>query len=215
MTMKYELYIFDLDGTILDTEQDLAISVNYALSVFDFPTLSIGEVADRTGNGVKRLIEKSVPKNTDAKTTLAVLDVFKQHYFYHCADHTKPYDGIIELLKELKTHGKKLAVVSNKMDSAVQELARDYFDGLFDVVVGQRDDVRAKPYPDSVNKVIQTLEADKAETLYIGDSEVDVQTAINSELDCVCVSWGFRGRERLAECGAKLIVDSPKEILAI
>lgn len=104
--MKYELYIFDLDGTILDTEKDLAISVNYALSVFDFPTLSIGEVADRTGNGVKRLIEKSVPKNTDAKTTLAVLDVFKQHYFYHCADHTKPYDGIIELLKELKTHGK-------------------------------------------------------------------------------------------------------------
>ena len=141
--MKYELYIFDLDGTILDTEQDLAISVNYALSVFDFPTLSIGEVADRTGNGVKRLIEKSVPKNTDVKTTLAVLDVFKQHYFYHCADHTKPYDGIIELLNELKTHGKKLAVVSNKMDSAVQELARDYFDGLFDVVVGQRDDGKA------------------------------------------------------------------------
>ena len=105
MTMKYELYIFDLDGTILDTEQDLAISVNYALSVFDFPTLSIGEVADRTGNGVKRLIEKSVPKNTDAKTTLAVLDVFKQHYFYHCADHTKPYDGIIELLETLKANG--------------------------------------------------------------------------------------------------------------
>lgn len=213
--MKYELYIFDLDGTILDTAQDLAISVNYALSVFDFPTLSIEEVADRTGNGVKRLIEKSVPQNTDAKTTLAVLDVFKQHYFYHCADHTKPYKDIIETLKELKAHGKKLAVVSNKMDSAVQELAHDYFDGLFDAVVGQRDDVRAKPYPDSVNKVVQTLGADKAKTLYIGDSEVDVQTAINSGLDCVCVSWGFRGRKRLEECGAKLIVDSPKEILAI
>lgn len=212
--MKYELYIFDLDGTILDTEKDLAISVNYALSVFDFPTLSIGEVADRTGNGVKRLIEKACPKHR-RKDNACGVGRFQATLFYHCADHTKPYDGIIELLKELKTHGKKLAVVSNKMDSAVQELARDYFDGLFDVVVGQRDDVRAKPYPDSVNKVIQTLEADKAETLYIGDSEVDVQTAINSELDCVCVSWGFRGRERLEECGAKLIVDNPKEILTI
>lgn len=213
--MEYELYIFDLDGTILDTIDDLAISVNYALSVFGFPTLSTSEVADRTGNGVRRLVEESVPANTDKKTTLAVLDVFKQHYFYYCADHTKPYDGIVDMLKELKANGKKLAVVSNKMDSAVQELAKDYFDKIFDAVVGQRDDVRAKPYPDSVDKVIETLGIDESETLYIGDSEVDVQTAINANLDCVGVSWGFRGRQRLKECGAKIVVDKPKDILEL
>lgn len=212
LKMKYDLYIFDLDGTILDTLQDLAISVNYALGVFDFPCLSESEVADRTGNGVKRLVEQSVPCGTDKKTALAVLDVFKQHYFYHCADHTKPYDGIIELLKTLKANGKKCAVVSNKMDSAVQELAKDYFDGLFDAVVGQRDDVRAKPYPDSVNKVIETLSVERSKCVYIGDSEVDVQTASNADLPCICVSWGFRGRVRLVEAGAKTIVDDPRQI---
>ncbi len=212
--MEYELYIFDLDGTILDTVQDLAISVNYALAVFDFPPLSVNEIADRTGNGVRRLVELSVPKDTDQKTTLAVLDVFKQHYFYHCADHTQPYEGIIELLKSLRAAGKKCAVVSNKMDSAVQELVKDYFNNLFDVVVGQRDDVRAKPYPDSVNKVMDALGVDRAHTVYVGDSEVDVQTALNAHLDCIAVSWGFRGRQRLEECGAKTIVDSPGEIVA-
>ena len=210
--MKYDLYIFDLDGTILDTLQDLAISVNYALGVFDFPSLSASEVADKTGNGVKRLIEQSVPCGTDKKTALAVLDVVNQHYFYHCADHTKPYDGIIELLETLKANGKKCAVVSNKMDSAVQELAKDYFDGLFDAVVGQRDDVRAKPYPDSVNKVIRTLSVERNKCVYIGDSEVDVQTASNADLPCICVSWGFRGRKRLVEAGAKIIIDNPQQI---
>lgn len=209
------LYIFDLDGTILDTLEDLATSVNYALAVFDFPPLSQSEIADRTGNGVKRLVEESVPKGTDTKTTLAVLDVFKQHYFYHCADNTKPYDEIQSVVETLRKQGKKCAVVSNKMDSAVQELAKDYFDGLFDIVVGQRDGVRAKPYPDSVNEVVKELDADKINTVYIGDSEVDLQTAINAQVDCVAVSWGFRGRKRLEECGAKIIIDNPKEILNI
>lgn len=209
------LYIFDLDGTILDTLEDLATSVNYALEVFDFPPLSKSEISDRTGNGVKRLIEESVPKGTDTKTTLAVLDVFKQHYFYHCADNTKPYDDIRSVVETLRKRGKKCAVVSNKMDSAVQELAKDYFEGLFDVVVGQRDDVRAKPYPDSVNAVVNELGVEKSRTVYIGDSEVDLQTAINAQVDCVAVSWGFRGRKRLEECGAKIIIDNPKEILNI
>lgn len=209
------LYIFDLDGTILDTLEDLATSVNYALEVFDFSPLSKSEISDRTGNGVKRLIEESVPKGTDTKTTLAVLDVFKQHYFYHCADNTKPYDDIRSVVETLRKQGKKCAVVSNKMDSAVQELAKDYFEGLFDVVVGQRDDVRAKPYPDSVNAVVNELGVEKSRTVYIGDSEVDLQTAINAQVDCVAVSWGFRGRKRLEECGAKIIIDNPKEILNI
>lgn len=142
--MKKKLYIFDLDGTILDTLKDLAISVNYALAVFDFPPLSDKEVADRTGNGVQRLVELSVPSGTDTKTTFAVLDVFKQHYFYHCADHTRPYDGIKDVICEIRKQGAKCAVVSNKMDSAVQELAKDYFDGLFDFVAGQKDGVRKK-----------------------------------------------------------------------
>lgn len=211
--MKYDLYIFDLDGTILDTKLDLALSVNYALGVFDLPQLSVEEVADRTGNGIKRLIEESVPCGTDKKTTLAVLDVFKQHYFFHCADHTKPYDGISDVIEKIKADGKKCAVVSNKADRAVQELVCDYFGGIFDVVVGQRDDVRAKPYPDSVNTVIKTLGADRNKCVYVGDSEVDVQTAKNANLPCICVSWGFRGRERLEKCGAKAIVDKPRDIL--
>lgn len=211
--MKRKLYIFDLDGTILDTLEDLAISVNYALAVFDFPSLSDKEVADRTGNGVQRLVELSVPSGTDTKTTLAVLDVFKQHYFYHCADHTRPYDGIKDVICEIRKQGAKCAVVSNKMDSAVQELAKDYFDGLFDFVAGQKDGVRKKPYPDTVLLVLDTFGVRKEDALYIGDSEVDIATAKNADMDCLSVAWGFRDRELLKRSGATEIILKPIEIL--
>lgn len=211
--MKKKLYIFDLDGTILDTLKDLAISVNYALAVFDFPPLSDKEVADRTGNGVQRLVELSVPSGTDTKTTFAVLDVFKQHYFYHCADHTRPYDGIKDVICEIRKQGVKCAVVSNKMDSAVQELAKDYFDGLFDFVAGQKDGVRKKPYPDTVLLVLDTFGVRKEDALYIGDSEVDIATAKNADMDCLSVAWGFRDRELLKRSGATEIISKPIEIL--
>ncbi len=211
--MKKKLYIFDLDGTILDTLKDLAISVNYALAVFDFPPLSDKEVADRTGNGVQRLVELSVPSGTDTKTTFAVFDIFKQHYFYHCADHTRPYDGIKDVICEIRKQGAKCAVVSNKMDSAVQELAKDYFDGLFDFVAGQKDGVRKKPYPDTVLLVLDTFGVRKEDALYIGDSEVDIATAKNADMDCLSVAWGFRDRELLKRSGATKIISKPIEIL--
>lgn len=211
--MKKKLYIFDLDGTILDTLKDLAISVNYALAVFDFPPLSDKEVADRTGNGVQRLVELSVPSGTDTKTTFAVFDVFKQHYFYHCADHTRPYDGIKDVICEIRKQGAKCAVVSNKMDSAVQELAKDYFDGLFDFVAGQKDGVRKKPYPDTVLLVLDTFGVRKEDALYIGDSEVDIATAKNADMDGLSVAWGFRDRELLKRSGAMRIISKPIEIL--
>lgn len=211
--MKKKLYIFDLDGTILDTLEDLAISVNYALAVFDFPPLSNKEIADRTGNGVQRLVELSVPSTADRKTTLAVLDVFKQHYFYHCADHTRPYDDIKDVICEIRRQGAKCAVVSNKMDSAVQELAKDYFEGLFDFVSGQKDGVRKKPYPDTVLLALKTLGVNKKDALYIGDSEVDIATAKNADMECLSVDWGFRDRQVLVESGATQIISKPKDIL--
>ena len=211
--MKKKLYIFDLDGTILDTLEDLATSVNYALKVFDFPPLSNNEIADRTGNGVQRLVESSVPSTADRKTTLAVLDVFKQHYFYHCADHTRPYDGIKDVICEIRRQGAKCAVVSNKMDSAVQELAKDYFDGLFDFVAGQKDGVRKKPYPDTVLLALETLGVDKKDALYIGDSEVDIATAKNADMQCLSVDWGFRDRQVLVKSGATQIISNPADIL--
>jgi len=211
--MKYKLYIFDLDGTILDTLTDLWRAVNYTMRKYGYPTLEKSEVADRTGNGIARLVSLSLPSGTDEDIQKRALATFKEYYVEHCADNTKPYEHIKEVILSLKNGGAKCAVISNKADEAVQKLARDYFDGLFDAVVGQKDGVRQKPYPDEVESVLDELGVQKQDALYIGDSEVDVQTANNAGLDLIAVSWGFRGRARLLESGAKVIVDTPERIL--
>lgn len=211
----YKLIIFDLDGTILNTLEDLADSTNYALSRNYFPERTIDEVREFVGNGIGRLIERAVPDGMGPAVVEKVLADFKVYYGEHCADKTKPYDGIKEVIGKLKKQGYMTAVVSNKADFAVQQLCEDYFSGLFDFVVGEREGIRRKPAPDSVLEVLERLHIEKKNTLYIGDSEVDIQTADNAGVDQVSVEWGFRKREYLLSQGARRIVKVPEEILSI
>ena len=204
--MKHSLAIFDLDGTILYTLVDLKNSMNFTLKKFGFPERSLDEVRRFVGNGIKNLIIRAAPKGTDEKTIDEMFEVFNEHYAVHCNDNTKSYDGIDELLKKLKEQKVKTAVVSNKADYAVQTLVKKYFDGLFDYAVGEKQGVRKKPCPDSVNEVLRVLDTPKEAAVYIGDSEVDVATAKNAQMDCIAVDWGFRDREVLINSGATLIV---------
>lgn len=204
--MKHSLAIFDLDGTILYTLVDLKNSMNFTLKKFGFPERTLDEVRRFVGNGIKTLIIRAAPKGTDEKTIDEMFEVFNEHYAVHCNDNTKSYDGIDELLKKLKEQKVKTAVVSNKADYAVQTLVKKYFDGLFDYAVGEKQGVRKKPCPDSVNEVLRVLDTPKEAAVYIGDSEVDVATAKNAQMDCIAVDWGFRDRDVLINSGATLIV---------
>lgn len=210
--MSYRLAIFDLDGTILDTLEDLKESTNAALAANGYPARTLEEVRCFVGNGIGKLIERAVPKGTSKEATEKTLESFKVHYGIHCADHTKPYDGIIKLLEDLRKCGIQTAVVSNKADFAVQELCSQYFPKVFDFVVGEREGIRRKPCPDSVFEVLKTLKKTAAESVYIGDSDVDVDTAKEAGMDGIFVNWGFRGREFLLEHGAKCVVDTPEEL---
>lgn len=204
--------IFDLDGTLLNTLQDLKDSTNYALEQFGFPKRSIEEVRKFVGNGVKKLIERAVPETCDTETTEKCLSIFKQNYAENMYNHTKPYNGIPEILKELKNQGLKIGVVSNKFDFAVKELCKKYFDNLVDIAIGQADDVPKKPAPNGVFKAMKELDATNTDSVYIGDSEVDVATAKNSNLPCIGVTWGFRDKKDLE--GADYIIDTPSELIS-
>ena len=210
--MSYKVVIFDLDGTILDTLEDLKESTNAALAANGYPARTLDEVRRFVGNGIGKLIERAVPQGTSKEAIEKTLESFKEHYGIHCADHTKPYDGILELLEDLRKNGIQTAVVSNKADFAVQELCGRYFPGAFDFVVGEREGIRRKPCPDSVFEVLKTLKKTADEAVYIGDSDVDVETARQAGMDGIFVSWGFRGREFLTEHGATCIVDTPEEL---
>ncbi len=211
--MKYDLYIFDMDGTILNTLEDLTDSVNYALKRAGFPVHSIENVRRFVGNGIKKLIERAVPNGATPEQIEAVYKDFREFYTIHCADKTKPYDGILELLQTLHENGCKTAVVSNKADFAVQELCKQYFDELFDYAIGEKKELNKKPAPDAVNLILQELQVDKSRAVYIGDSEVDLATARNAKLPCIAVNWGFRDEELLIENGANIIVSNPDEIM--
>ncbi len=209
--MKYNLAIFDLDGTILNTLDDLADSVNYVLAEHGFPQHTKDEVRMMVGNGIYLLIKRALPEGTDSAVIDKVFADFNSYYKQHSADKTKPYDDILEMLDTLKQNGVKLAVVSNKADYAVQDLCVKYFDGMFDAAVGEKQGVPKKPAPDSVNAILDKLSVERNKSVYIGDSEVDIETAKNAEMACIAVDWGFRDRKMLEECGAELIVSSPKE----
>ena len=213
--MKYQLAIFDLDGTILDTLDDLADSLNYALEKSGYPVRTRDEVRRFVGNGIRKLIERGVPSGTDAESVSRVHEDFTAYYKVHCADKTKPYENIPELLKKLRENGVKTAVVSNKADYAVQDLCVQYFEGLFDAAVGEREGVRKKPAPDSVNAVLEKLGVNRENSVYIGDSDVDVETARNSGMNCIAVDWGFRDRDLLISSGAEIIVSEPMKIAEI
>lgn len=211
--MKYKAVIFDMDGTILNTLEDLKNATNYSLRQFGMPERSLEEVRMFVGNGIRKLVERAVPAGTPKEKIDHVLDVFLEYYEIHSADNTSPYPGILELVEKLKKAGIKTAVSTNKADVPAQELGREYFNGIFDLIVGQQDGLKVKPAPDSVNKILSILDIQKKDAIYIGDSDVDVQTAKNSGLDFIGVSWGFRGREFLEKNGAKNIVDNANEIL--
>lgn len=205
--------IFDLDGTLLNTLEDLMISTNFALSEFGFPTHSLEDIRKFVGNGVKKLIERAVPQDCPQEVMEKCLEVFKKHYSQNMYNHTKPYDSILEILKELHNRGLKIGVVSNKFDSAVKELCKKYFPNLIDIAIGQSDDVPKKPAPNGVFRAMKELSAETSSTIYVGDSEVDVQTAKNSNLPCIGVLWGFRDKKDLE--GAEYIISAPRDILKI
>ncbi len=211
--MKYQLAIFDLDGTILDTLEDLTDGVNYALTECGYPVRTIDEVRSFVGNGIRRLIERALPSGTPEAEIDHVHGIFSPYYRAHCDVKTRPYDGIPEMLRMLRESGIRTAVLSNKADFAVQPLVRQYFGGLFDLAFGERDGIPRKPAPDAVFEILAQLGVEKSQAVYIGDSNVDVETARNAGLDCICVDWGFRDRAQLRDAGAEQIVSAPQELL--
>ena len=212
--MSYDTYIFDLDGTLLDTLQDLATSVNYALRQHRMPEHSIDDVRRFVGNGVRRLMELAVPEGTADPAFEAAFATFREYYMEHSLDTTRPYDGIPELIHELKQRGCRMAVVSNKMMAATQELVHHFFPEI-EVAIGEHEaeGIRKKPAPDTVFAAMKQLGQGSA--VYVGDSDVDLATARNSGLPCISVLWGFRDREFLLAHGATTFVEKPCEILCI
>ena len=205
--------IFDLDGTLLNTLEDLKNSTNFALSEFGYPLRTLEEVREFVGNGVAKLIERAIPQGINNPNFEKCLEIFKVNYSKNMYNKTAPYDGILDMLRELKLAGCKIAVVSNKFDSAVKELCNKYFSGLVDAAVGQMNNIPQKPAPDGVLKAIRILNSKKENCVYIGDSDVDVMTAKNSQLPCIGVSWGFRSKDVLKNAGCHTIVDKPCDII--
>ena len=210
----YKTIVFDLDGTLLNTLDDLADATNAALTACGLKTRTIDEVRAFVGNGAVKLMERAVGEENLHLTENALAE-FKQYYAAHCADKTAPYAGILPLLQTLKDKGVKTAVLSNKPDFAVKSLAESYFQGLLLEAVGENEaaGVRKKPAPDALFTVMNGLSADPQTTVYVGDSEVDIQTAKNAGVDCICVTWGFRDKAFLEEQGGTRFVDTPAEIL--
>ena len=213
--MKYKLAVFDMDGTILDTLEDLADSTNYALTSNGLPERTIDEVRSYVGNGIRLLIERAVPQGTEPELSNKVFKTFKEYYKTHCAIKTRPYDGIKKVLTSLRKAGCLTAVVSNKADFAVKDLCRDYFNGLFDIAVGEREGIDKKPAPDGVFEVLSKLNINKKEAVYIGDSDVDFATSKNAGIDVIMVGWGFRDEEFLREKGVERIIKQPSDIIDI
>ena len=213
--MNTKVIIFDLDGTLLNTLDDLTDSTNYALSKLNYPTRTINEIKSFVGNGVAKLIERAIPNGKSNKDYEKCLAIFKEHYSINKYNKTAPYNNIINLLIELKNRNYKIAVVSNKFDLAVKELCEKYFPNLIDIAIGENEanGIKKKPAPDTVKLVLEKLNLNHNEAIYIGDSDVDILTAQNSNMPCISVSWGFRDREFLIKNDAQIIIDEPKEII--
>lgn len=213
--MPYSTYIFDLDGTLLDTLGDLAASVNYAMSTHHLPEHSVDEVRMMVGNGVRKLMERAIPDGAANPYFDETFATFRHHYMEHQLDTTRPYDGIIETLQELKRRGCRTAVVSNKFDAATKSLCNHFFSGLIDVAIGENEaaGIHKKPAPDTVFEAIRLLGVSREEAVYVGDSDVDIATAQASGIPCISVLWGFRNREFLIAHGATTLIGSPTELL--
>ncbi len=206
--------IFDLDGTLLNTLDDLADSTNYALSRFGYPTRTIEEVRQFVGNGVAKLIERAIPEGKNNPNFEKCLAIFKENYAQNMYNKTAPYNGIIEMLSNLKSKGIKIAVVSNKFDLAVKELCKKYFEGFIDFAAGENEaqGIKKKPAPDTVISVLNEFNFASEDAVYVGDSDVDIMTAKNSQMPCISVTWGFRDEKFLLENGATILINAPSEI---
>lgn len=213
--MSRQACIFDLDGTLLDTLQDLANSANAALKAVGLPTRSIDDVRRFVGNGVRVLMRRAVPEGTDDATYEAAYAQFLDVYAREKAHHTCPYAGIRETVQVLEARGVRCAVLSNKNDDAVAALCAQYFPGLFEWTQGMRDGIRPKPAPDALLAICKRLNIALDDVVYIGDSEVDVQTAQAAGVRLIAVTWGFRSRQALLEAGATTLVDRPEELLSV
>nr|WP_297767708.1 HAD-IIIA family hydrolase [uncultured Butyrivibrio sp.] len=215
--MKCNTVIFDLDGTLLNTLEDLMDSVNYALDRFEMPERTLEEIRHFVGNGVERLMELSVPGGKENPLFGEAFSCFKEYYLVHCNDKTGPYPHIMDLLKELHDRGYKLAIVSNKYMNAVKELNDLYFSKFITVAIGESAGIRKKPAPDTVIEAMKELGARKEDCIYVGDSEVDHMTAVNSGLRCISCLWGFRTKEELLAAGAEknIFVTDPMQILDV
>ena len=187
--------IFDLDGTLLNSLQDLTNSVNYCMKKYGGPSYTCEEIREKVGNGIY------------------VLKEFPIHYKAHMLDNTKPYEGIMDALYRLKEHGYHLAIVSNKFDAAVKKLRQDFFDDVIPVAIGESPSIHKKPAPDTVFQAMRELNVKPENCIYIGDSEVDIQTAANAGIPCISVNWGFKSTEFLKENGAAQIVSTPTELV--
>lgn len=209
--------IFDLDGTLLNTLEDLTDSVNHAMEAFGYPVHTIEEIRSFVGNGAPKLIERSIPQGTENPSYDAALAAFKEHYAAHCEDKTNPYEGIMELLMQLRDKGYRMAVVSNKFDGAVKRLCKKYFGDYIEVAIGESADVKRKPAPDTVYRALRELSSDASRAVYVGDSEVDIQTAKNASLRCISVTWGFRTEGQLRDAGAdeNFMIGTPQALLPL
>jgi len=212
--MSYDTYIFDLDGTLLDTLADLTASVNYAMRAYHLPEHDIHAVRGFVGNGVRRLMERAIPDGAQHPQFEAIFATFREHYLHHSLDTTCPYPGIPEMLRELHRQGKHMAVVSNKFYAATQELVAHFFPEI-PVAIGEHEaeGIRKKPAPDTVYEALRQLGVDKQGAVYVGDSDVDLATARNSGLPCISVLWGFRDKEFLIAHGATTLISHPSELL--
>ncbi len=215
LNKKYEAVIFDLDGTLLNTLEDLRDSVNYGLNQYGMPERSLEEIRHFVGNGVQRLIELAVPEGITQELQGKIFEAFKEHYKIHCNDKTRLYEGIPELLTELKRQEFPMAIVSNKLQEGVDSLWELYFKEYLHTAIGARDGIRKKPAPDTVIEALKILGVSRERAVYIGDSEVDIATARNSEMDCITVTWGFRTREEQKKAGAVKFVDKPEDIIPL
>jgi phosphoglycolate phosphatase len=217
MHAQYDTYIFDLDGTLLNTLDDLAAAVNYALRTHGMPEHSTDEVRHFVGNGVRLLMVRAIPDGEQNPLFEETFKTFREYYMAHSLDRTRPYEGIQELLENLKSQGKRLAVVSNKFYAATQELCRHFFPDTIEVAIGEHEaeGIKKKPAPDTVNEALRQLGVRKEKAVYVGDSDVDIATARNSGLRCISVLWGFRDEDFLKENGATTFVAAPLDILSI
>ena len=215
--MKINTVIFDMDGTVLDTLEDITDSVNYILKKYGYPERTIEEIRHFVGNGASYLMDKALPQGKETSNFAEIMEEYKVYYKEHCNIKTGPYTGIKELMAELGKRGYKMAIVSNKPMASVLELNKVYYSEYIDIAIGVTEGLKRKPAPDECLEAMRLLDSKSEETIYVGDSEVDHKTAVNTGLKCISCLWGFRTKEELVEAGAggNIFVTEPLQILDV